>query len=145
MSTPLILATKIAFATEYSFYLKAHFFHWNVEGVNFQQYHALFNTIYSEVYGIIDDFAEKLRALGTYAPGSFSRFSMLSHIDEEAEVQPAEEMVGELLTDGDKILQILKVTYDIAESEGEHGLSNFLAERMDAHKKHAWMLRATLK
>lgn len=138
-------AAKIAFASEFSFYLKAHFFHWNVEGINFRELHDLFGTIYEEVYGSIDDFAEKIRALGAYAPGSNSRFGMLTGIEDETDVLPAEQMVLELLQDSDNMVKILKRVYDIAEAAGEHGFSNFLAERMDAHRKHSWQLRATAK
>ena len=138
-------AAKIAFASEFTFYLKAHFFHWNVEGINFRELHDLFGTIYEEVYGSIDDFAEKIRSLGAYAPGSNSRFNMLSAINDETSVVPPEAMVAELLQDSDNMVKILKRVYDIAEVEGEHGFSNFLAERMDAHRKHSWQLRATSK
>jgi starvation-inducible DNA-binding protein len=141
----LIKAAKIGFASQYTFYLKAHFFHWNVEGIHFQELHSLFETIYIEVYGTVDEFAEKIRSLGAYAPGSNSRFSMLSYIDDETQVIPPDAMVAELLADSDNMVLILKRVYDIAEREGEHGFSNFLAERMDAFRKHAWMLRATLK
>lgn len=138
-------AAKVAFASEFTFYLKAHFFHWNVEGSNFTQLHDLFGKIYEEVYGSIDDFAEKLRSLGAYAPGSNSRFNVLSYINDEEQVLPAEAMIAELLEDSDNMVQVLKRVYDVAESAGEHGFSNFLAERMDAHRKHSWMLRATAK
>ena len=138
-------AAKVAFASEFTFYLKAHFFHWNVEGPNFTQLHELFGKIYGEVYDSIDDFAEKLRALGAYAPGSNSRFNILSYIDDEQQVLSADQMIVELLEDSDNMVQVLKRVYDIAESAGEHGFSNFLAERMDAHRKHSWMLRATAK
>ena len=138
-------AAKIAFASEFTFYLKAHFFHWNVEGIHFQELHALFGTIYEEVYGAIDDFAEKIRSLGAYAPGSNSRFSVLTAINDETEVLPGEGMIQELLADSDNMVKILKRVYDIAEAAGEHGFSNFLAERMDAHRKHSWMLRASTK
>jgi starvation-inducible DNA-binding protein len=138
-------AAKIAFASEFTFYLKAHFFHWNVEGINFRELHDLFGTIYEEVYDSIDDFAEKIRALGAYAPGSNSRFNVLSQIDDETSVVPAEHMVAELLQDSDNMVRLLKRVYDMAEAAGEHGFSNFLAERMDAHRKHSWQLRATSK
>lgn len=138
-------AAKIAFASEFTFYLKAHFFHWNVEGINFRELHDLFGTIYEEVYGSIDDFAEKIRSLGAYAPGSNSRFSVLSYINDETQVLPAEAMVAELLQDSENMVSVLKRVYDIAEANGKHGFSNFLAERMDAHEKHSWQLRATLK
>lgn len=141
----LIKALKIAFATEFSFYLKAHYFHWNVEGPNFKEYHDLFGVIYEEVYGNIDDFAENIRKLNAYTPGSYTRLSMLTQINDEMEIPAAEQMIAELLSDSEKAVKIFKMVYDIAEENGEHGLSNFLAERMDAHKKHSWMLRATLK
>ena len=141
----LIKALKIAFATEFSFYLKAHYFHWNVEGPNFKEYHDLFGGIYEEVYGNIDDFAENIRKLNAYTPGSYTRLSMLTQINDEMEIPAAEQMIAELLSDSEKAVKIFKMVYNIAEENGEHGLSNFLAERMDAHKKHSWMLRATLK
>lgn len=141
----LVTASKIAFASEFSFYLKAHNFHWNVEGSDFLEYHDLFGKIYEEVYGSIDVFAEKIRSIGSYVPGSLSRFNMLSKISDETDILPKEQMVRELLLDNEKMLKILKYAYDAAEAVGEHGFSNFLAERMDAHRKHGWMLRASSK
>jgi len=145
MNDELTQAAKIAFASHYTFYLKSHYFHWNVEGIHFQELHSLFETIYTEVYGAVDEFAEKIRSLGAYAPGSNSRFAMLTRIEDESAVWVAEKMVAELLNDADKMFKILKIVYDQAEAAGEHGFSNFLAERMDAFRKHAWMLRSTLK
>ena len=101
-------AAKVAFASEFTFYLKAHFFHWNVEGINFRELHDLFGTIYEEVYDSIDDFAEKIRSLGAYAPGSNSRFNVLSAIDDETSVVPPEQMVAELLQDSDNMVKVLK-------------------------------------
>ena len=141
----LVKLMRIAFASEYSFYLKAHNFHWNVEGALFQQFHELFGTIYEEVYGSIDDFAENIRKLGAYTPGSFDRFNMLSKIDDENGVPTAEQMVQILLEDSDKMAVIFKAAFDSAEAAGEHGLADFLAGRQDAHRKHSWMLRSTLK
>ena len=144
MNEELIKAMKIAFATEFSFYLKAHFYHWNVEGIQFREYHKLFGKIYEEVYDSIDPFAENIRKLGSYTPGSYTRFSMLSQIDDELTVQPALDMARELLDDGEKTLKVLDMVYDLAEGARQFGISNFLAERIDAHQKHNWMLRATL-
>ena len=141
----LIKLMRIAFASEYGFYLKAHNFHWNVEGPLFQQFHELFAGIYEEVYGSIDPFAENIRKLGAYTPGSFDRFNMLSKIDDENSVPTAEQMVQILLADSDKMAVILKAVFDASEAAGEHGLSDFIAGRMDAHRKHSWMLRVTLK
>jgi len=141
----LAKALKIAFASEFSFYLKAHYFHWNVEGENFQQYHELFGGIYEEVYGNIDAFAENIRKANSYTPGSFERFSMLSKIDDETEILDAMTMTQILLADSEKMAEIFKLVFAMSEREGEHGLSDFLAGRQDAHRKHSWMLRATLK
>jgi starvation-inducible DNA-binding protein len=139
-------AMKIAFASEYAFAIKAQNFHWNVEGPLFPQLHAgLFETIYDEVYGSIDSFAENIRKLGSYTPASFQRFSMLTQIEDELNMLEDRAMIAELLQDSDKMVKLLKMVYDLAEQAGEHGLSNFLAERMDAHRKHSWMLRATSK
>lgn len=138
-------ASKVAFASTFSFYLKAHNFHWNVEGIHFAELHELFGKIYEEVYSSIDPFAEKIRAIGTYVPASYQRFNMLTQIDDETSIIQAEQMLMELLEDNERIIKILKLVYNEAENVGEHGFSNFLAERMDAHRKHGWMLKASLK
>lgn len=138
-------AMKVAFASEYAFALKAQNFHWNVEGPLFPQLHSLFGNIYDEVYGAIDDFAENVRKLGSYTPASFSRFSMLTQVEDELNMLEDRAMLSELLDDSDKMVKLLKMVFDASEAAGEHGLSDFLAGRMDAHRKHSWMLRATLK
>jgi starvation-inducible DNA-binding protein len=138
-------AAKIAFSTEYAFVIKAQNFHWNVESTDFLEYHDLFGKIYEEVYASIDDFAEKIRTTGAYVPASFTRFSMLTQIEDENNILSKELMTVELLKDNEKIIKILKLVYDLAEREGKHGFSNFLAERMDAHEKHGWMLRSSLR
>lgn len=138
-------AAKIAFASEFSFYLKAHNFHWNTTGRTFLQDHDLFGKIYEEVYGSIDDFAEKIRSLGTFMPGSYTRFSMLSTIDDETTILDSNTMYATLLEDNEKIIKVFKMVYDLAEQAGKHGFSNFLAERMDAHEKHGWMLRSSIQ
>jgi len=136
---------KRVLANSFAFYLKAHNYHWNVEGPDFKEYHDLFGGIYEEVYGSVDTAAEFIRTLGSYAPGSFSRFSQLSNIEDETKIPTARVMIERLLSDNEIVLASIKETYDAAEAAGEHGLSNFLAERQAAHKKHAWMLNATLK
>lgn len=138
-------ALKIAFASEFAFYLKAHYFHWNVEGPNFPQLHDLFGKIYEEVYDSIDTFAEEIRATGAYTPGSFARFSILSQIDDETEILPPEAMLAELLGDSERMAEMFRIVFNASEELGLHGLSDFLAGRQDAHKKHSWMLRSTLK
>jgi starvation-inducible DNA-binding protein len=138
-------AMKIAFASEYSFALKAQNFHWNVEGPLFPQLHELFGNIYEEVYESVDPFAENIRKLGSYTPASYSRFSMLTQVEDELTMLEDRAMLAELLNDSDKMVKLLKIVFDLSEQAGEHGLSDFIAGRMDAHRKHSWMLRATLK
>jgi starvation-inducible DNA-binding protein len=138
-------ALKIAFASQFAFYLKAHYFHWNVEGADFSEYHKLFEAIYEEAQDAVDPFAENIRKVGAYTPGSFERFSMLTRIEDETEIPAALEMVRILLEDSDKLATIMSMVYKLAETEGEFGVANFLADRQDAQRKHSWMLRATLK
>jgi starvation-inducible DNA-binding protein len=122
------LSIKAAFASEYAFALKAQNFHWNTEGASFYQLHLLFERIYDEVYGVIDQFAEELRALQIYAPASYSKFSMLTAIEDENDVPDERGMVEELLADSEKMAGIFKLMFDMAESAGDHGLSNFFAD-----------------
>jgi starvation-inducible DNA-binding protein len=136
---------KIAFASQYAFAIKAQNFHWNVEGADFYQLHLLFETIYEEVYGAVDAFAENIRKIKAYTPASLSRFSTLTEVSDEVEVLEPQAMVAELLADAEKMQEIMKVVFAEAEARGEHGLSNFLADRQDAFAKHAWFLRATAK
>jgi len=138
-------AAKVAFASEYSFFIKAQNFHWNVEGSDFLEYHDLFGKIYEEVYGNIDAFAEQIRALGAYAPASFQKFSMLSQIEDENNILDKTAMCAELLEDSLKIAKILKLTFQRSEEFTEYGFSDFIAGRLDAHRKHQWMLRSSLK
>jgi starvation-inducible DNA-binding protein len=138
-------ALKITFASEFSFYLKSHYFHWNVEGMFFKQFHDLFGDIYEEVQESIDVFAEQIRSVGGYVPGSFERFSVLSRIDDETSVPSADDMTRILLEDSEKMAKLFQTVFKIAEAQNEQGLCDFLAARLDAHRKHSWMLRATLK
>lgn len=138
-------ALKIAFASEFSFYLKAHNYHWNVTGPAFPQLHDLFGKIYEEVYNSIDPFAEQIRALGEFVPASHVKFDMLSRIEDELQVPAAQDMLNELLNDSDRMVKLMKICFDIATAEGQDGLADFLAGRMDAHRKHSWMLRSTLQ
>ena len=138
-------AAKVAFASTFSFYLKAHNFHWNITGPDFLEYHELFGKIYEEVYTSIDDFAEKIRSLDTFVPASLDRFSMLTLIDDETDILDQNSMLSELYQDNQKMVKLLKMVYDVAEQFGENGFSNFLAERMDAHRKHGWMLKSSMQ
>ena len=136
---------KIAFASQYAFAIKTQNYHWNVEGSDFYQLHQLFETIYEEVYGAVDAFAENIRKIKAYTPASLYRFSALAAINDEVEILEPQAMVAELLRDAEKMQEIMKVLFVEAENLGHHGLSNFLAERQDAFAKHAWFLRSTAK
>lgn len=137
---------KILLATEYAFVIKAQFFHWNVEGPDFAQLHEFFGEIYQEVYdNSIDKTAEYIRVLDDYTPGSFERFAELSQIRGQIKVPRARLMIEELLTDNQTMIALLNQTFREAEAENEEGIANFIAERIDAHGKHGWMLRSFLK
>lgn len=138
-------ALKVAFASEYAFYLKAQNFHWNVEGMLFPAYHELFGSIYSEVGDNTDKFAEELRALGTYAPASFTKLSGLSVVTGQDEVPSLQSMLTELYMDAEKMADMHRANYKLADEQGDYGFANFLADRQDAFKKHCWMLRSSLK
>lgn len=135
---------KRVLADTFALYLKAQNFHWNVEGPDFYQYHGLFGDLYEEVYGAVDSIAEHIRAINEYAPGSFTRFKELSTIDDELKIPNALEMIRRLLGDNQKVIDSLTSAYKEAETAQEIGLANYLQDRIDIHKKHGWMLRATV-
>ncbi len=141
----LILQLKRILATSFAFYLKAHNYHWNVEGSDFAQYHEFLGNLYEEVYGSVDTTAEKIRMLGAYTPGSFVRYSELSEIDDEVNVPIALQMLNKLKADNELVIGLLRDGIDIAEEAGEPAISNYLQERLDAHQKHAWMLTSLTK
>jgi starvation-inducible DNA-binding protein len=141
----LISLMKTSLATSFSYYLKTQYYHWNVEGENFKQYHDLFGGIYEEVYGSIDTMAEEIRALDSYAPGSFSRYSQLTMIADENTVPDNLTMAKRLLDDTNTIINLLSATFEKSEEFKQYGLSDFIAGRIDAFRKHAWMLRASTK
>ena len=141
----LIEKLKILHASNFSFYLKLHFFHWNVEGPNFPQYHELFGDLYADIHGSVDNYAEHLRALQAYAPGSLGRFSALSVVSDQFETLPASQMIRVAMEDNTKVMFLIGELDKLANEAGEIGLSNFLQGRMEIHRKHQWMLRATSK
>jgi len=143
--TEYYLELKRVFASEFAFYLKAANFHWNVEGMLFGELHQLFERIYTEVYGSIDQYAEELRALQIITPASLSQFSQLTYVEDENMPGDWRSMLQELLLDSDMMALKFQQLFMVAEQFGDHGLSNFLADRQDAHKKHSWMLRSSLK
>lgn len=137
---------KTLLASEYAFAIKAQYFHWNVEGSHFRSYHKFFEELYVEISeNAIDQIAEYIRTLDTYTPGSFERFSELSVISGQLKVPRAMIMMKELLEDNFKLEAILKQTFQSAQDEKNRGIENFIAERLDAHAKHRWMLKSFLK
>jgi starvation-inducible DNA-binding protein len=141
----LKMALKRAFATTYAFLVKAENFHWNVTGPDFLQYHELFGKIYDEVDDELDDFAERVRAMRCYVPASFSQLSEHSAIADTLEVLPKNEMLRTLYVDNGKVHVELLAAYALAEQYAEHGLSAFLSERIDEHRKHGWMLYSSMQ
>jgi starvation-inducible DNA-binding protein len=136
---------KKLLANSYAFAIKSQHFHWNVEGPNFPQYHEFFGDLYSEVNSSIDKVAEYIRTLDSYSPGSLERFAELSDIKGQLLIPRAELMFAELLHDNEIMLHCLHRCFELAGEEKKFGIENFIAERIDAHEKHAWMLRSTLK
>lgn len=136
---------KTMLATQYAFVVKAQFFHWNVEGPHFVDLHKLFGKIYEDVYSAIDPTAEYIRTLDDYTPGSFERFSELSQIQGQTKVPKSRLMIQELLADNQTMIDLLNTTFLSAQQEKQEGIANFIAERIDAHGKHGWMLRSLLR
>ena len=137
---------KPLLATTYALSIKAQNFHWNVEGPDFPQYHEFFGDYYEEVYGnTIDKLAEIIRQLDSYTPGSILRYAELSQIQDQIKIPRAMLMMEELFQDNAIILDMYKQAFHVAEEADEQGVANFIAERIDAHAKHQWMLRSILK
>ena len=136
---------KVLLASVNSLSIKAQNFHWNVEGDNFPQYHEFFGNFYEEVYSSVDRIAEYIRTLDSYAPGSLSRYAELTIIEDQTKIPRPHLMFAELLSDNGKMIDLLNGCFGSAEDENKQGIANFIAERLDAHEKHGWMLRSILK
>jgi starvation-inducible DNA-binding protein len=141
----LIEIMRKALADAYAFQLKVNNYHWNVTGSNFPQYHKFLGKLYQEVFASTDNIAEQIRALDAYAPGSFTRFIELTDIEDEVNVPDSNEMITRLVSDNEKILATLNIAFKLANEFDKQGLVNFLADRIDVHNKHAWMLRSIIK
>ena len=129
-------------ADSYTLYLKTHNFHWNVTGPMFQTLHAMFEEHYTELATAVDDIAERIRALGHYAPGSYAQFSKLSSIKESKEVPSADNMVKELVDGHEAVVRTARETLKSAQEAGDEVTIGLLADRMTVHEKTAWMLRS---
>ncbi len=132
-------------ASTFAYYLKAHYFHWNVEGPDFVQLHELFSNIYEDAYGSVDITAEYIRTEEEYAPGSFERFQELSLVQGQTKVPRARLMIEELLADTQTMKDLSKNLFDQATEVGREDVANFAAERQSSHGKYAWQLKSLLK
>ena len=139
-------ALRVLLSDVVSFYLRAHGFHWNVEGPDFSEYHALFEAIYSDAYESIDPIAENIRKLGEYAPFTLAAFASARTLDDSQLAKPdAITLASDLLDANEQVLDTLRQTFHAANDADEQGVANFIAERIDMHQKWAWQLRSSLK
>lgn len=132
-------------ADTYTLYLKTQNFHWNVTGPHFKHYHEMFGEQYEELAEANDEIAERIRALGFRAPGSFKAFQSLKSIDEAGDNLPdANEMIRQLMTDHETLSTRARKVLEAAQEVGDEVTGDMMIERMTEHDKTAWMLRASL-
>ena len=131
-------------ADTYTLYLKTHNFHWNVTGPMFQTLHLMFETQYTELALAVDLLAERIRALGVFAPGSYKEFGKLSSIKEADGVPVAREMIKQLLEGNETVIRTARETFPAVEKAGDEASADLLTQRIQTHEKTAWMLRSLL-
>lgn len=132
-------------ADTYTLYLKTHNFHWNVTGPMFQTLHAMFEQQYTELAMAVDQIAERIRALGFPAPGSYAQFSRLTSIPEETGTPEAREMIRQLVAGQEAVVRTAREIFPIAEAARDQPTADLLTQRMQLHEKNAWMLRSLLE
>ncbi len=140
----VIEALRRLLADSYTLYLKTHNFHWNVTGPMFTTLHTLFETQYTEYALAVDEIAERIRALGAPAPGSYSEFAALAAVKEAAGGEPATEMIETLVADQEVVVQAARRVVEAAEVAGDQASADLGVRRIDVHEKNAWMLRSHL-
>ena len=128
----------------YILYLKTHGFHWNVTGPMFQTLHVLFETQYNELSLAVDEVAERIRALGEFAPGSFAQFTQQAAIQEEQSIPEAKAMIKQLLQGNEAVAANARRVIPIAEEAHDQASADLMVQRVQAHEKAAWMLRSLL-
>ncbi len=131
-------------ADTYTLYLKTHYFHWNVTGPMFQTLHLMFETQYTELALAVDLIAERIRALGHTAPGSYSAYAQLSSIPETTEVPKATEMIKLLVEAQEAVCRTARSIYPLVEKASDEPTADLLTQRLQLHEKTAWMLRSLL-
>ena len=129
-------------ADTYTLYLKTHNFHWNVTGPMFNTLHLMFEQQYTELATAVDEIAERIRALGEAAPGSYSQYAALSSIREETGVPSAEDMIRQLVADQEAVVRTARSVFPAAEEASDEPTADLLTQRMQVHEKTAWMLRS---
>lgn len=132
-------------ADTYTLYLQTHNFHWNVEGPMFSTLHQMFMEQYSELWNALDGLAERIRALGFPAPGTYSQFSNLTSIEEVNGVPVALDMVRKLVAGHEAVARTARAVFPAAERGGDESTVDLLTQRLQVHEKTAWMLRSLLK
>ena len=141
----LEITAKVALANTFVMYFKAHSFHWNVEGKDFAQMHGFFGDFYDELYDAVDPMAEEIRACGYYAPRSMNELYSYKTVVDSNEATNVNEMLMDLVQANTTTLESLNKLFDILSAAKKQGFANFIADRIDAHEKHGWMLRSFLK
>ena len=136
---------KILLASTETFSLKSRNFHWNIEGSNFPQYHAFYDSLYNESYETVDKIAEYIRVLDAYAPASLTRYAELSIIEDQVLIPRAELMFVETYHDIEKMVELVVAIFDQATEERQQGIANYMAELQDLYGKKAWFVRSILK
>ena len=132
-------------ADTYTLYLKTHNYHWNVEGPMFQTLHTMFELQYTELALAVDLIAERIRALGHYAPGSYAQYAKLSSIKEETGVPSAQEMIKDLVKGNEAVSKTARTIFPVVEKSSDEPTADLLTQRMQVHEKTAWMLRSLLE
>lgn len=132
-------------ADTYSLYLKTHNFHWNVTGPMFQTLHLMFEAQYTELAAAVDLIAERIRALGFPAPGTYAEFTRLSSIPETTGVPKAEDMIRELVEGQEAVVRTARSIFPIVDQVNDEPTADLLTQRMQVHEKTAWMLRSLLE
>jgi starvation-inducible DNA-binding protein len=139
----LIESSKKVLADTFVLYMKAHSYHWNIIGSDFPQLHSFFGDLYEELHDAIDVLAEQIRQLDSFAPATLSRMIELSSLTEDEKIPTAANMINNLLDANEKVMTTIRDCYKLAEEQESFAYSNILQDRLSAHAKHAWMLRAT--
>lgn len=132
-------------ADSYTLYLKTHNYHWNVTGPMFNSLHTLFETEYTELALAVDEIAERIRAVGARAPGSYREFSELSKIQEDGTTPAAKQMIENLTKDQKTVVEAAKRVVKAAEAAGDQASADLGVRRIDVHEKNAWMLGSHLE